>query len=88
MYAALPMDCSSFRESSPVPAWGPPWAVARVSVPGQSSLWPAEEYLLQPLEHFLSSFFSLLGVRRVVSHYFPRIYYYCVLFCSFFNLFS
>ena len=73
MPAALPMGYSFFRAYSPMPAWGPPWAAAWVSAPVWSSPWAAEKSLLQPLEHFLPSFFSLLGVRRVVSHFFPSL---------------
>lgn len=73
MSVALHMGFSFFRAHSYAPAWGPQWAADWVSAPVQSFPWAAVESLLHPLEHFLPSFFSLLGVLRTVAHIFPSV---------------
>lgn len=67
MPAALPMDCSCFREHSPMTAWSPPWTAAW----GSALL----QFFLCPSPWRISSFFSFSLVFAKLSHrFFPHIF--------------
>lgn len=74
----LSINHSSFIKYPHAPVWVPPWATAWVSALVWSFPWAAGEYLLWPLEHLLSPFFSHLDAHRAASHtYFSSFLMWC-----------
>lgn len=64
----LSINHSSFIKYPHVPEWVPPWATVQVSALVWYFPWAAGEYLLWPLEHLLSPFFSHPDAHGAASH--------------------